>query len=73
MPAASAASSFCRMASRARPKREFSMISETTTPPTSRRTASSVYTRGSLNSMKAAALSRCMGIETSWKPRYCIT
>ena len=42
MPAASAASSFCRMASKARPKREFSMTSETTTPTTSRHTAISV-------------------------------
>ena len=71
MPAASAASSFCRIASRARPKREFSTIMQTKTPATSSPTATSVYRRGSVNSRNAAGCSRCIGNDISWNPRYC--
>ncbi len=72
-PAASAASSFCRIASRARPKREFSISMQATVPTISSPTATTVYQCGLVKASHATGLVRCIGSDISWKPRYCST
>ena len=73
MPAASAAGSFCWIASSARPKREFSTAMRRSArrrhqqPERQRRCKA----RGSVNCMiRSRMLAACIGSDTSWKPSY---
>ena len=72
-PAASAASSFCRIASKARPKREFSISMQASMPAISSPTATTVYQCGLLKARYVTGCSRCIGNDISWKPKYCST
>ena len=65
MPAASAAGSFCLIASNCRPKRERSTLSEISMHSTSSTIASTMYMRGSLNCANMSGSSRFIGSETS--------
>ena len=64
-PAASAASSFCLIASNASPKREFSINMQTSVPAISNPTATTVYQCGLVKARYATGCRRCIGSDIS--------